>query len=196
MTLHRLSILWLTAVLVVAGCNTFRRQGQSKVPPVFVPAPAAEPAVPPGPKAVDYPTPPELQPDVSSDENAPLVVEQEIAVAPPPQVPIAREPAKPESPPAAQQPAAPVQVPQLTQLLTPEEEKRYNEEIDDGLARVRKNLEILAGRSLNDEQQGILERINAFVQQTSETRKGDLVTAKALAQRADLLSRDLERTTR
>ena len=144
---------------------------------------------------MDYPAPPELGPANSSQDSAPPLVELEIAVGPPPKAPVAPQPVKPESP-GVQQPPAPVQVPQLTQLLTADEEKRYNEEIDDALFRVRKNLDVLAGRSLNEEQQGILERINAFVQQTKETRKADLVTAKALAQRADLLSRDLERTTR
>lgn len=197
MALHRLSIIWLISLALIAGCNPFSRQRQPKVPPAVTPGPPPKLEVkrPPKPAAMEYPPPPEVQPAESVKAIPPPPPVAQTAVGPPPpRPPVHREPAtKPETPP--QQPAQ-VQVPQLTQLLTPEEEKRYNDEIDDGLARVRKNLEILGGRPLNEERQSILERINAFVQQTIETRRIDLVTARSLSQRADLLARDLERTTR
>ncbi|MCW5983279.1 MAG: hypothetical protein KIT09_34630 [Bryobacteraceae bacterium] len=197
MTWRRFATVWLIALALLAGCNPFRRERQPKVPPVVEPPPPApmpEARRPPEPAAHEYPPPPDVQPEWTAESTPRPPVPAETAVAPPPRAPAPRETVKPEATPPSQPP--PVQVPQLTQLLTPEEEKRYNDEIDDALGRVRRNLEILHGRSLNEEQQAILERINAFEGQTQETRRIDLVTARSLAQRADLLARDLERTTR
>jgi hypothetical protein len=47
------------------------------------------------------------------------------------------------------------------------------------------------GKNLNEEQQEIVGRIRTFQQQAEQARERDLVTAVTLAQRADLLSRDL-----
>jgi hypothetical protein len=87
-------------------------------------------------------------------------------------------------------------VPRLTQLLSPEEQRQYNQEIDEALERAHRNVALIAQRPLNAEQQSLLERVHAFLQQTVELRQLDLVTARSLAQRADLLARDLERSTR
>ena len=198
MALNRPTVLWFILLLLLTGCNLFQRQRQPKVPPPPTPAPmktTTEVLPPPKPKAMDYPLPPKLEPESRTLAMTRPPLEPQIVIGPPPKAPATREPVKQEPREVAEQPA-PAPVPQLTQLLTPEEERRYNEEIDGDLSRVRKNLEMLTGRSLNDEQQRILDRINAFVKQTLDRRKNDLVTAKALAQRADLLARDLERTTR
>ena len=91
---------------------------------------------------------------------------------------------------------APAPAPRLTPLLTPEQQRHHNQQIDESLDRVRRNLRILGRRSLTTEQSEALERIHAFLQQTAETRKVDLATATILARRADLLTQGLERTTR
>lgn len=91
---------------------------------------------------------------------------------------------------------APAPAPRLTPLLTPEQQRRHDQQIDESLHRVRRNLRILGRRSLTTEQSEVLERIHTFPQQTAETRKVDLATATILARRADLLAQRLERTTR
>jgi hypothetical protein len=133
-------------------------------------APAEPATIPAPPVEAQFPAPPPRRPESR----------REVAVKPEPE---------PEAPKA-------LPVPRLTQLLTPEEERKYNQEIDTSLDRARQNAALIAQRPLKPEQQIVLERVHAFLQQTVETRKLDLVTAHSLAQRADLLARDLERSTR
>ncbi len=87
-------------------------------------------------------------------------------------------------------------VPQLTQMLSDEERWRYSKEIDDGLVRVNEILKKVEGRPLSEEQTLVLNRVRAFLRQVSETRKTDLVTARSLLERAELLAADLERRAR
>lgn len=193
-----LAVLCALLLLLAPSCNPFRRQRQPKVPPPVAPAPAPvkpAPEAPPQPVAYDFPDPPETAP-LPPGEIPPLSVAAELTVPPPPRPPARREVAvKPESEPAPEAPKPPA-VPRLTQLLSPEEERKFNQEIDESLERTRRNLALIAQRPLSAEQQIVLERVHAFLQQTIEIRPLDLVTARSLAQRADLLARDLERTTR
>jgi hypothetical protein len=193
-----LVVLCLAALLAIPSCNPFRRQRQPKVPPPVAPAP--EPVKPsaearPSPVIYDFPDPPEL---------AATPIE---AIPPPPVAPEWRLPPPPRSRPRREltvkverepQPEAPrrVPIPRLTQLLTPEEERKLNQEIDESLARARRYLALVSRRALTSDQEIALERVHAFLQQTVEMRPLDLVAARSLAERAHLLAQDLERSTR
>jgi hypothetical protein len=85
-------------------------------------------------------------------------------------------------------------LPQLEQILTPQQQKAYNEEIDRNIARARQTLAALAGHRLNEEQRTYLERIRAFLAQAEDARKSDLFRARNLAERASLLADDLLRS--
>lgn len=195
MKLRPIAVLALALLAFSPGCNPFRRQRQPKVPPPVSPAPLPrkpepEPA-PPKPAVWEFPPPPEVSPAPPS------------SIPPPPiEAPLPRRPPRREARPAAAAPPeseAPPKappVPRLTQLLSPEEQRQYNQEIDEALERAHRNVALIAQRPLNAEQQSLLERVHAFLQQTVELRQLDLVTARSLAQRADLLARDLERSTR
>jgi hypothetical protein len=82
----------------------------------------------------------------------------------------------------------------LEQILTPQQQKAYNDEIDRNVSRAQRTLAALGGRRLNGEQQTYLERIRAFLKQADEARKTDLFRAKNLAERASLLADDLLRS--
>ena len=96
-------------------------------------------------------------------------------------------------------PSAPVQpapVPHLGQMLSAEEERRYNFLIDQSLSNTRATLSSIANRSLSREQQISLQQIQDFMQQSQDTRKLDLPAAKGLADKAEVLARDLARSLR
>lgn len=98
----------------------------------------------------------------------------------------------PEPPP--QQPAP--EPPKLVQLLTPAEQRRYQGELDAYLRSADAILASVAMRSLDTQQADLVVRIRSFSQQARDAREADLMTARNLAQRADVLARDLQRTLR
>jgi hypothetical protein len=81
-------------------------------------------------------------------------------------------------------------------LLSPEEEERYNTEIDGLLSEIERDVQEVEKRRLTKEQLVTLDRIRGFVAQVRETRQADVVTARGMATRASVLARDLERSTR
>jgi hypothetical protein len=85
-------------------------------------------------------------------------------------------------------------LPQLEQILTQQQQRAYNEEIDRNIVRTQRTLSALAGHRLNEEQRTYLERIRAFLAQAEEARKSDLFRARNLAERATLLADDLLRS--
>lgn len=198
MRLRPVALMALAALLAVSsGCNPFRRQRQPKVPPPVSPAPLppkAKPEPAPSGKSVwwEFPPPPEIAPAPPSSIPPPPIQAQ-LPKRPPPKV---RRPITAAAPETETEPPKGPPVPRLTQLLSPEEERQYNREIDEALERAHRHVALVSQRPLSAEQQVLLERVNAFLQQTVEIRQLDLVTARSLAQRADLLARDLERSTR
>jgi len=104
------------------------------------------------------------------------------APAPPP-TPISPEP-------------APGAAPQLGQLLSLDEQQRYDRLTRRALARTRAFLRELQGRRLTADQKASLDRILAFVQQAEELRSRDLVQASSLAERAAVLARELAASVR
>ena len=66
-----------------------------------------------------------------------------------------------------------------------------NAAIDQSLARAQASLNSLGSRRLNKDQQADVEQIRKFMQQANATRTSDAAGAKSLAQRAEVLARDL-----
>jgi len=202
-----LLIVWLLAGMT--GCRLF---GRKKVaappaapPPVLTPpAPKpAKPQLPPAPKIdTRAPTP---KPPVASTEPLPPAP----APTPKPEQKRSRKratrsaevreskPAEPPKPvetaetpvPAPTPPAVPT--PKLEQILSAEQVREYTKNLETSLERVRSAMVQVQGKHLSEEQQEIVGRIRTFQQQAEQARERDLVTAVTLAQRADLLSRDL-----
>lgn len=98
------------------------------------------------------------------------------------------------APPPVPAPEPPPPVPDLEQILTAQQQQEYNQAIDRSIDRARRNLAALGGRRLNPEQTLAVERIKTFIQQALEARKTDLLRAKSLAERADVLAEDLLRS--
>jgi hypothetical protein len=124
---------------------------------------------------------------------------------PPQPAPAAKKPARsvaaPATTPAPSAPAptptaAPALPPKLGDILTPDEQKQYSASIDQSLSHAQANLNAIAARQLNKEQQAEVEQIRNFMQQAQATRSSDLGGAKSLAERAEVLARDLAATFR
>ena len=171
----------------------FHKKKATPVPPP-VPAPTA-PAVRPKPRDVALPAPtgiPATQPDLT--KAGPAVPIEPIPPAP-------RRPKKPRAhddadatPPAPEQPeppAAAVPLPQFEQVLTPEQTKAYNEEIERNIAEAQRAVAMVENRRLDREQTTYLARVRAFIDQASEARKADLFRARNLSERARVLAEDL-----
>ncbi len=103
-------------------------------------------------------------------ETAPKPVPQPVAPAPPPA------------------PAAPLQ---LGAMLTPEQRRALVEAIDASAARARHNLSVISIYHLTPSQTETANQIRSFLRQAQATRDSDPEAARSLAERADLLSRDL-----
>lgn len=183
--------MFVAALAVLApACHRKHPRNPPPAPVVLVPAePPKE--VPPLPSAPGIHTPPPKQPPVN------VKVE-----APPPPVPQKKrrtrsarkaeakvsEPPVVESTPAA---PAPAPVPRLGQILTPEESKDYTRRLEAALDHVKNALVIIEGKALDRQNKETADRIRSFVAQAEQARDQDLVSAVSLAERADLLSRDL-----
>ena len=81
-------------------------------------------------------------------------------------------------------------------MLTPEQERQYNTAMDQSLQRARSNIARVSKRQLSKEQQGVVAQVQSFIEQAQSTRKTNLTAAKSLAERADVLARELARTVR
>jgi hypothetical protein len=92
-------------------------------------------------------------------------------------------------PPPVENPPAPA--PKLAQILTPDEARRNNQELDQSMDRVRRALAMVGNRNLSPELKDVVERVRTYLSQAEQTREQDLVTAVNLARRADLLAKDL-----
>jgi hypothetical protein len=86
-------------------------------------------------------------------------------------------------------PAEPVY--RLGQVLTPEEVRTHNAEIDRRLQHARHILATVGDRPLSDEEKSTLSQIRGFIAQAQDMRRTDVVGARSLAERADVLATDL-----
>jgi predicted solute-binding protein len=84
--------------------------------------------------------------------------------------------------------------PQLGPVLTAEQQKEYNGAIDQSLEHAQTSLRAIGNRQLTAEQRASREEIQNFIRQAQATRASDLAGARRLAERAELLARNLERS--
>lgn len=76
-------------------------------------------------------------------------------------------------------------------MLTAEQQRQYNADIDQSIQRAESNLRSIANRQLTNEQKASMEEARNFVRQAQATRASDLPAAKRLAERADVLAANL-----
>jgi hypothetical protein len=198
--------LALALLTVSAACNLLGPGRSPKVPPPIeapnpkLELPAPEKAAEPEP----LPPPPEIE-GASLPEPGPAPPLADEALPPPPPKPIQASgggttrsvgPDPDPSRSAPEEKVEPSPVPQLTELLPEEKRWEYGQEVDRRLQNINQIIEELEKRPLKEEQMRLLDRVRVFVRQTTESRAGDLVTARNLSERAELLAEELERTTR
>jgi hypothetical protein len=82
----------------------------------------------------------------------------------------------------------------LGDILTPDERKQYNASIDQSLSHAQSSLSSIGSRQLDKDQQAEVEQIRNFMQQAQSKRGSDPAGAKSLAERAEVLARDLAAT--
>ena len=167
----------------------------------------AVPLPPPPAAAVPPPSPAPVPAAPSSEQPKPVTTTHPQEPAPyqvnkpaqPPPVPAAKKPARSTTaptpaPPAtapASAPPAPAPPPKLGDILTADEQKQFSVAIDQSLAHAQASLSTIAARQLNKDQQAEVEQIRNFIQQAQGTRGSDPAGAKSLAERAEVLARDL-----
>ena len=164
---------------------------QKKPPRAFKPPPVAA-KVPPDTTPVALPAPPETSTEVPPGEEITVTATLPPLPAPPkPQAVKITPPSPPPSVPSVVVEPPPPAPPKPVQIYTAEERQAFVRELDDSLGRVQQVLARVENRSLNADQQSIVNRIKTFQQQALQERDQDLVAAVSLARRADLLARDL-----
>jgi outer membrane biosynthesis protein TonB len=161
-------------------------------PPPSSPPPEATQSAQPAPPA---PTPP--VPPATAAQPMPT------APAPPASSPPRRPPARPATPqsptppaPAASPdpPASPA--PRLGDVLSADQQRQLNGAIDQSLTRAQGSLNAVGNRQLSKDQQAVVEQVRNFIQQAQKLRTSNLPAAKSLAERAEVLARDLAASLR
>ena len=76
-------------------------------------------------------------------------------------------------------------------MLSEEQRRAYDSAIDDLIGKARQNLARARTRQLSRQQQDIAARVETFIVQARDVRKHDPAAARSLAERAELLSREL-----
>ena len=146
--------------------------------------------VPVTPTAAPAETAPQATPPATSAPAAPAQTSQP-QPSPAQSLPPASTPPRSTRPAESNGSGQPNPAPRLGDILTTEQERQYNSAIDQSLARTQTSLGSIANRKLTKEQQAVVAQIQSFVQQAQTTRKANLPAARSLAERADVLARDL-----
>jgi hypothetical protein len=110
--------------------------------------------------------------------------------------PVSSSPAPTVTSKSASPDSAHGEAPRLGQMLSSSEQQEYNAAIDQSLIEIRNTLGPLGNRNLTPAQQSSVREIQELIRQVNATRKVDLASAKALADKAQVLSRDLARDTK
>jgi len=175
--------LWMAGAIGASSCHKAVRTFMPPPTPVRMPQPAS-----PAPE-IELPAEVSFKPALYDfpRQPDPFARLPELPAPRPPRAPVANIP-KPV-PPAVENPPAPA--PKLAQILTPDESRRNNLELDQSMDRVRRALAMVGNRNLSPELKDVVERVRTYLSQAEQTREQDLVTAVNLARRADLLAKDL-----
>jgi len=184
-------------VLLEASCHK-RQVLVPTGPPAPAPStPAASAPAAPKPATQEIPPPPTLSPEKPAEAGGVIPTPQ---VGPPPAERPRRAP-RPSAPPVGPTaPAAPLApptpAPQLVIVLSPDEQRQYNANIDQKLQSAESSLRSIAQRRLSKEQRASMEEARNFVRQAQALRPSDLPGALRLAERAQVLARNLASSLR
>jgi hypothetical protein len=142
---------------------------------------------------VHLPPPQPVTPEAAATTQPPE--EPTAAPVPPPvsrrRAPPATKPEAPAAPPVAA--PAPPEHPPIEEVTPAAEQKRFQDEADARKREVRQLVDPLAGRRLNRQQKGLLDRIQSFLKQSDDAEnRGEMRQASELAQRALVLARELK----
>lgn len=209
---HNSTYLLVAALVMMGGaCKKKSPMSDTPRPPIVVPnrteAPKEVP-LPPAPKiATSTPLPeePPVSVVVTAPPPAPPPVKKtptrrarrgtkkagEVKIAEAPKVESPKpEVVKVDSPPAEEaKPAA--QAVKLGVILSPEQTRELAKRLEDSVERTKSAVVLIEGKLLTKDQTETLGRIRSFLAQAEQTREEDLAGSVSLAERADLLSRDL-----
>lgn len=197
-----------TAILLGVLCAS--TGCKKKIPVAILPPPAVQKAAPP-PRPARLPDPPAPQTSPPDPDTSATITATPGKVQPPPPDPpkkISRRRTRRPAPVVAPQPAnvdapapAPPPVPEpvepapkLEQLLDPGQEQSYNQTIDQDLQQARNNLKSVLAKPLSESQQAVVTQVQSFIRQAEDLRKTDLVEAKGLSHKANILASDLARS--
>ena len=195
-----------------AGCVLKGKQKANATTPPPTPAPAVRPVATPRPQPLSiYQTDAQQVPPSQSISAEAMATLQ----SSPPPAETAAEPrtprrssgavaTRPEAQPVqAQTPPAPPpaeteqQRPTVQEIVAPAESKRLQESANNRKQEIRKILEQAQARGLSRDQHEIVARIQSFVQLSDDAEKrGDMRQADALAERGQLLTRELQNSGR
>jgi hypothetical protein len=81
-------------------------------------------------------------------------------------------------------------------MTTKEQERELNAQIDQAISGAEASLRAMGSHNLNREEEAAVAQVRSFVRQAMEARKTDPSAARSLAQRADILARDLLKNAR
>ena len=76
-------------------------------------------------------------------------------------------------------------------MLSEEQRRAYDSAIDGAFLRANQNIASARAHRLTAKQKELIARAESFIAQARETRKVDPATAQSLAQRAELLTREV-----
>ncbi len=199
--------------LTLTGCLLGNKPAQKAAKPApATPAPVAKTPPPSRPQPLSIPqtqaqlpAPQPISPEALATTQ-PAEPRPEIPPAqrstrrPPAAAPAPAGQARTEPPPAPAPPAAataPADRPPVQEIINPAETRRLLESAEVRRQEVRKVLAELQGRNLTRDQNALVPRIKAFLLQSEEAqRRNDPRLADALAQRAQVLARELPSAAR
>jgi len=191
----------LVAILAISQSSCFDKRADAAAPQLPVPEVSTTPdRQPPAPEpaAPEQTTPVETQPAQPSTQTAPAPAQSVPPVTVPSPTPMPqRPPARPATPAPTTPPAPvtpPAPAPLLAPMLTPDQQRQYSADIDQSLEHAQASLRSIGNRQLTKEQQADLNEVRNFMHQAEATRASDLAGAKRLAERAEVLARNLERS--
>jgi hypothetical protein len=176
-----------------SGCRKRQLSAPVPAPPAQAPADTA-PALTPTPAGPPSLTPPVVSPPPpQSPPQQEDLNQKNKAAQPPPAAQPQPGPPPVQTPPrrASRRTEQPSTSPRLGDILTPEQERQYNSAIDQSLTRAQTSLGAIGNRQLNKEQKTLVAQIEGFIQQAQTRRKSSLSAARSLAERAEVLARDL-----
>jgi hypothetical protein len=209
----RTIIATLLMLAVLCGCSMRAKKTPVAATP-SAPKPAVGTATPPPREPVSIPQTQVHLPPPQPVTEAALATMQEAAVielpAPPETKPVRRVTSatpppgpKPETPPVAAGPAPPPATqqpatteperPRIQELVSPTEQKQLSDSLDARKREIRQKLDQATARGPSNHDRTLMNRIRSFVKLSDEALgRGDLRQADALAERAQILSRELQ----